>query len=193
MSVKPAPESAYARPKPRAPLLESAPASCPFATPGWLSRRKKLAVQGRNNFSLHNNSRFSPLVLAHEVPALLWLVDGRATSILAEYDAYSLNSTYATLLITRESVPRHARACCGALPDVTRQHHLPLACHLLLPKGAKLQLTKGTSGGYHPQPTEPPPRLNRPAEPRTPKSGFGGRGHDIMGVGKERHSKIGPW
>ena len=152
-----------------------------------------MAVQVRNIFSLHKNSRFSPLVLAHKVPALLWVVDGRVTSILAEYDAYSPNSTCAALRITRESVPRHARACCGALPDVPRQRHLPLAFHLLLPKDTKLELTRGASGGYHPQPTEPPPRLNRPAESRTPKPGFGGREHEIMGVGKERRSKIGPW
>ena len=47
----------------------------------------------------------------------------------------------------------------------SRQCPLPLACHHL-PKGTKSELGRGVSGEYHPQPTKPLPRLNRPVESR---------------------------
>ena len=93
--------------------------------------------------------------------------------VLAEYVACSPDRTcYRTL--ARVAAPYRAFRDSAT--------YLPLECHFL-PKGAKLALGKRRSGGYHPQPTKPPPRLNRPAESRrqpdthTPKTaGFGGSG-----------------
>ena len=49
-----------------------------------------------------------------------------------------------------------------AFRDNSVSPSLPLACRLL-PKGTKLELERGPTGGhYRPQPTKPPPRLNRP-------------------------------
>ena len=73
--MKPAREPASSRPKPCA-SLKKPHESCPFAAPCG-SRRKKNDHGQISAFPLET-SRLAPLILAHRVSALPWLVNDRA-------------------------------------------------------------------------------------------------------------------
>ena len=69
----------------------------------------------RYQLSLQNNSRFSPLILAHKGSARLlpWLVDDRATLH---------HPRRIWCLLTPQSVQPHACACCGTLYQAFRDN-----------------------------------------------------------------------
>ena len=70
--MKPAREPASSRPKPCA-SLKKPHESCPFAAP--CGPRKKKNDRGQTSAFPSETSRFKPLILAHRVSALPWLVD----------------------------------------------------------------------------------------------------------------------
>ena len=97
------------------------------------SRRKKSGRSQKSALLSPKSSRFSPLILAHKVSALPWLVDGRATP------------HHRLVLTQSNSTCNNTCASCGTLPGSLRQSHLPLAYHTL-PKDTTLVFGRGAPG-----------------------------------------------
>ena len=142
--MKPAREPASSRPKPCA-FLKKPHESCPFAAP--CGPRRKKNDRGQRSAFPSETSRFKPVILAHRGSALPWLVNDRA--------ALRLRRIWC--------VPTDSRV----LPGSPRQCSLPLACRHP-PEGPQIGAREEarTWEHHHPQPTIPPPRLNRQAESR---------------------------
>ena len=141
--MKPAREPASSRPKPCA-SLKKPHESCPFAAPCG-SRRKK-NDRGQTSAFPSETSRFKPVILAHRGSALPWLVDDRAPLRLRRLwcvpTRQSTTRLSATVLpASRVPPPSRWAPNWGSEEARTWEHH-------------------------HPQPTIPPPRLNRQAESR---------------------------
>ena len=94
-----------------------------------LPTRKKSGRIQKSAFS-PNTSRFSRLIFSRKGSALPCLADDRAT----------LNSRRIWCLSERQ-----AYAWCGIPASLTRQYHLPLACHTL-PKNTILAFAGGAPG-----------------------------------------------
>ena len=114
------------------------------------SRGKKSGRSQKSALLSPKSSRFSPLILAHKVSALPWLVDGRATP------------HHRLVLTQSNSTCNNTCASCGTLPGSLRQSHLPLAYHTL-PKDTTLVFGRGT-WCHHPDTTKLPTLVNRRAE-----------------------------
>ena len=110
--------------------------SCPFAAP--CGPRRKKNGRGQRSAFPSETSRFKPVILAHRGSALPWLVNDRG--------AYPPDRV---------------------LPGSPRQCSLPLACRHP-PEEHQIGAWEEarTWEHHHPQPTIPPPRLNRQAESR---------------------------
>ena len=96
--------------------------------------------------------RLSTSALAHKGSTLSWLVDGRAT----------LHPHRIWCLLTQQYVRQHACACKDTLSGVSRQYHLPLACHTL-PKDTKLGARERRTWRNRPDTTKLPPLVGRAA------------------------------
>ena len=124
-------------------------------SPLLVGPRRKKTDRGQRSAFLSETSWFAPLTLAQRGSALPWLVDDRAALRPRHSGAYSPGKT---------------------LPGFPRQCPLPIACHHL-PKGNQIGARKRRAPGKHrPQPTIPPPRLNRPAESQRQPIGYISRG-----------------
>ena len=115
--------------------------------PGLLGFCRKKSGHSQKSALSSNTFRLSTFILAHKGSTLSWLVDGRATPHLQRI----------WFLLTQQYVQHHAYACNDTLSGVSRQYHLPLACHAL-PKDHR-QI--GRSGEAHlakcPDTTKLPP------------------------------------
>ena len=149
--MKPAREPASSRPKPCA-SLKNALRILPV-------RRFLLTLVGRKKTEVSTAlalttwgasswlaSQFMPLILAHRGSALPWLVDDR--DVLPP--SPNLVRTYP---MERNQALRDSASCFSRAVASRRTHQI----------GAR---KRRASGEHHPQPTKPPPHLNRPAESR---------------------------
>ena len=141
--MKPAREPASSRPKPCS-SLKKPHESCPFAAP--CGPRRKKNDRGQTSAFPSESSRFKPVILAHRGSPLRWLVDDRAALRLCRMwcvpTRKSTTRLSATVLSASRVPPPSRRAPnWGSEEARTWEHH-------------------------HPQPTIPPPRLNRQAESR---------------------------
>ena len=102
--MKPAPEPAFARPKPLVPL-EAPYEACPFTAQLCYHRRIRSYLE--IILLVLQTSRFSPGVLTHKGPALSCFVDDRV--VLHPRGIYCL--------LTQQCVRQHACASCGTLSD----------------------------------------------------------------------------
>ena len=140
--VKPAREPASSRLKPCA-SLEKPHESCPFAAP--CGPRRKKNYRGQTSDCPSETSRFRPVILAHRGSALPWLVDDRA----------SLRLRRIWCVPTQESTTRLSTTVLPAsrVPPPSR-------------RATNWGSEEARTWERHPQPTIPPPRLNRQAESR---------------------------
>ena len=150
--MKPTRVPASSRPKLCA-SLEKPHESCPFAPP--CSPRRKKNDRGQTSAFPSEASRFMSLILAYRGSALPCLVDDRATLRLRRIwcvpTRLSTTRLSATVLPASRVPPPSQR-----VPNWSSE-------------GAH-------TWEYHPQPTIPPPRLNRQAEPRRQPVGCISRG-----------------
>ena len=141
--MKPAREPASSRPKPCA-SLKKPHESCPFAAP--CGPRRKKNDRGQTSVFPSETSRFKPVILAHRGSALPWLVNDRAALRLRRIwcvpTRCSTTRLSATALPASRVPPPSRRAPNWGSEEARTWEH------------------------YHPQPTIPPPRLNRQAESR---------------------------
>ena len=142
--MKPAREPASSRPKPCASLKKSHE-SCPFDAPCG-PRRKKNDDRGQTSAFPSETSRFKSVILAHLWgSALPWLVDDRA----------ALRLRRIWCVPTRQSTTRLSATVLPAsrVPPPPR-------------RAPNWGSEEARTWEHHPQPTIPPPRLNRQAESR---------------------------
>ena len=142
--MKRAHEPTSSRPKPCA-SLKNPHESYPFAAPCG-PRRKKNDDRGQTSAFPSETSRFKPVILAHRGSALPWLVDDRAALRLRRIwcvRSRQITTRLCATVLPASRVPPPSRRApnWGSEEARTWEHH-------------------------HPQPTIPPPRLNRQAESR---------------------------
>ena len=142
--MKPAREPASSRPRPCASLKKPHD-SCPFAAPCAPCRKKN--DRGQTSACSLQTSRLTPFILAHRGPALPWLVDDRAALRL------SLPN------LVRTHPIEHYQALRDSAPCLSRAATLPKARRV-----PSWSSEEARTWEHHPQPTIPPPRLNRQAE-----------------------------
>ena len=140
--MKSAREPASSRPKPCA-SLKKPHESCPFAAP--CGPRRKKNYRGQTSVFPSETSRFKPVILAHRGSALPWLADNRAALCLRRI--WCVPTLSATVLPASRVPPPSRRAPNWGSEEARTWEH-------------------------HPQPTIPPPRLNRQAESRRQPVGF---------------------
>ena len=142
--MKPAREPASSRPKPCA-SLKKPHESCPFAAP--CGPRRKKNYRGQTSAFPSETSRSKPAILAHRDSTLPWLVDDRATLRLAPN------------LVRTHPIEHYQALRDGILPA----SRVPPPSRRAPNRGSE---EARTWEHHHPQPTIPPPRLNRQAESR---------------------------
>ena len=140
--MKPAREPASSRPKPCASLKKPHEFRL-FAAP--CGPRRKKNDRGQTSAFPSETSRFKPVILAHRGSALPWLVNDRA----------ALRLRRIWCVPTRKSTTRLYAAVLPA-------SRVPLPSRRASNWGSE----EARTWEHHPQPTIPPPRLNRQAESR---------------------------
>ena len=140
--MEPAREPASSRPKPCASLRKPHE-SCPFAAPCGPRRKKK--DRGQTSAFPSITSRFQPVILAHRGSALPWLVDDRTAHRLRRIWRVPTRLSTTRLSVT---VPPASR-----VPPPSR-------------RAPNWSSEEACTWEHHPQPTIPPPCLNRQAESR---------------------------
>ena len=150
--MKPAREPAPSRPKPCA-SFKNPHESCPFAAP-WGPRWKK-NDSGQTSAFPSETSRFAPLILAHRGSALPWLVDDRAALRLRRI--WCVPTRWRTTRLSAIVLPA------SRVPPPSR-------------RAPNWSSEEAHNWEHHPQPTIPPPSLNRQAESRRQPVGCISRG-----------------
>ena len=136
--MKPAREPASSRPKPCA-SLKNPHESCPFAA--LCGPRRKKNDRGQTSTFPSETSRFAPLILPHRGPALPWLVNDRAALRLRRI--WCVPTRYSTTRLSATVFPA------SRVPSPSR-------------RAPNWSSEEARIWEHHPQPTIPPPRLNRP-------------------------------
>ena len=183
--MKPTREPASSRPKPCA-SLKKPPDLARLPLLVALVGRKMTVV--RHQFFPKKIYRFTPLILAHRGSALPWLVDDRPALRLRRI--WCVPTRYSTTRLSATVLPA------SRVPPPSR-------------RTPNWSSEEAHTWEHHPQPTIPPPHLNRQAESRwqpigcislegvspalhpleklfhthTPKPGFGGRGREEVLIG----------
>ena len=150
--MKPAREPAPSCPKPCASLKKTHE-SCPYPAP--CGPRRKKNDRGQTLAFLSETSRFAPLILAHRGSALPWLINDRAAIRLRRIWCVPTRSRTTRLSATALPASR--------VPPPSR-------------RAPNWSSEEAHTWNHHPQPTIPPPRLNRQAESRRQPVGCISRG-----------------
>ena len=140
--MKPAREPPSSRPKPCA-SLKKPHESCLFAASCGPRRKKK--DRGQTSAFPSETSLFAPLILVHRGSALPWLVNDRA--------AFRLHRIWCVPTRTRTTRPSATVLPASRVPPPSR-------------RAPNWSSKKAHTWKHYPQPTIPPPRLNRQAELR---------------------------